>query len=709
MSAIRDAGLMPPLLRLALLHGDVETVKAYLNSGRTINCRDGMGRTPLMIAAQKGHRDLCALLIERGAGANAEEGAMRTALHFATAADRNDLAGPIQSIGRGVNAEAAPLPEREATPDPHPNNSAVAEPHADQESILGDWEAEEPTRVPENDAECKRSSIELQVRIGTHDAIDLDEDWIDVDIDLPDAAYNRRRFYSADPDERRLLEVLFADAIEYGIVASQRLLICGGRDDGGHDHELIDHLSRVLGDLGAVIDDDEEQWLIPDFEREISDEDAAAIDEALLHLEDLSSRRNDPLAKFIAEIRSKKLLTREDEQQIGSKVEEEIQGAINIIASSSAGLGAAIDIATSIATRLRSPSGLTRLVESEMASDSPSELDEASEQDPVYEIREEQSQDLRGLDVFTKRLDLLKKLACNSARSAEAALELRNQLAALEPTVAFIRLLAQVLQDRGQTDCDVSAQLESVRALHEKMIEGNYRLVISIAKRYMGSGIPLMDLIQEGCIGLMRATEKFDYRRGFKFSTYATWWIRQAISRAIADFGFTIRVPVHMRERMNKVEHAIRSLETSGYLNPSIEDIGSRSGIDEAEVRKLLSVASAALWDDDPRVIAEALEVKDEEAEADKLATFACLGRTLRSALATIKDKEAKVLIARFGLEDGESKTLEEVGQQFGVTRERIRQLEYKAMIKLRRPSTAELLRPFIGLADVKAPEAAPE
>ncbi|MEL4105878.1 RNA polymerase sigma factor RpoD [Oscillospiraceae bacterium WX1] len=271
-----------------------------------------------------------------------------------------------------------------------------------------------------------------------------------------------------------------------------------------------------------------------------------------------------------------------------------------------------------------------------------------------------------------------------------------------DPVRMYLKEIGKVNLLSADDEIELAMRMaEGDKEAKKRMAEANLRLVVSIAKRYVGRGMLFLDLIQEGNLGLIKAVEKFDYSKGYKFSTYATWWIRQAITRAIADQARTIRIPVHMVETINKVMRISRQLLQELGHDPSPEEIAEDMGLPVEKVREILKIAQEPVSLETP--IGEEEDshlgdfIPDEDAsEPAEAASFTLLKEQLSDVLGTLTPREEKVLRLRFGIEDGRTRTLEEVGKEFNVTRERIRQIEAKALRKLRHPSRSKKLKDFL-------------
>ena len=271
-----------------------------------------------------------------------------------------------------------------------------------------------------------------------------------------------------------------------------------------------------------------------------------------------------------------------------------------------------------------------------------------------------------------------------------------------DPVKVYLKEIGRVPLLSPEEEIELAIRIsDNDQHAKQRLAEANLRLVVSIAKRYVGRGMQFLDLIQEGNLGLIKAVDKFDYTKGFKFSTYATWWIRQAITRAIADQARTIRIPVHMVETINKVKKANSQLLHKNGRDPSAEEIAAELGMAVEKVREILRVAQepvsleTPIGEEEDSHLGDFIPDDDAPAPADA-ASMLLLKEQLEEVLKTLTQREAKVLKLRFGLEDGHPHTLEEVGSEFGVTRERIRQIEAKALRKLRHPSRSKRLKDFL-------------
>ncbi len=327
------------------------------------------------------------------------------------------------------------------------------------------------------------------------------------------------------------------------------------------------------------------------------------------------------------------------------------------------------------------------------------------------EVKTEKAKVIRGKETATEK-DILDLSGISSDDSIGLYLKemARVPLLSIQEEIRLAKLLergevAQISLSKDGHDSEEQETLERVidegKAARDHLIKANTRLVVSIAKKYMGRGVPFLDLIQEGNLGLMKAVEKFDHTRGYRFSTYATWWIRQTITRAIADQGRTIRVPVHMSDRIRRLYKTARRIEQERGRKPTPEEIADELGMEPRKVRWMLTVSWRPLSLEKPIGEEEDNElgsfIEDDSTPTPTQSTYEhLLKEKMEEVLTTLTPREARILRLRFGLLDGRSYTLEEVGQKFGLTRERIRQIEGKALRRLRHPRRSRQLKEYL-------------
>ena len=321
------------------------------------------------------------------------------------------------------------------------------------------------------------------------------------------------------------------------------------------------------------------------------------------------------------------------------------------------------------------------------------------ELEKLYDNLEQLGVDIIEEDVENLVIEELEEIA---GAKDDGSMEGGDALSIDDPVKVYLKEIGRVPLLTPEEEVDLAIKIaDGDLDAKKRLSEANLRLVVSIAKRYLGRGMQFLDLIQEGNLGLIKAVEKFDYTKGFKFSPYATWWIRQAITRAIADQARTIRIPVHMVETINKVKKVSTQILHEQGHEPTAEEVAEKLDMSVDKVREILRVAQepvsleTPIGEEEDSHLGDFIPDSDTPAPADE-ASHALLKEQLQEVLSTLTPREAKVLKLRFGLEDGKSRTLEEVGQEFAVTRERIRQIEAKALRKLRHPSRSKKLKDYL-------------
>jgi len=325
--------------------------------------------------------------------------------------------------------------------------------------------------------------------------------------------------------------------------------------------------------------------------------------------------------------------------------------------------------------------------------------------DKIYEFMEQNGIDLLKMEEEVEDINVDDEIDLSDEEEVDMEnidLSVPDGVSIEDPVRMYLKEIGKVPLLSAEEEIELAKRMEEGdEEAKKKLAEANLRLVVSIAKRYVGRGMLFLDLIQEGNLGLIKAVEKFDYRKGYKFSTYATWWIRQAITRAIADQARTIRIPVHMVETINKLIRVSRQLLQELGREPSPEEIAAEMNLPVERVREILKISQepvsleTPIGEEEDSHLGDFIQDDNVPVPADA-AAFTLLKEQLNEVLGTLTEREQKVLMLRFGIEDGRARTLEEVGKEFNVTRERIRQIEAKALRKLRHPSRSRKLKDYL-------------
>lgn len=680
---------LKPLLRLAISQGNLELVETYLKSGRDVEARDQRGRSPLMLAAAKGNLPLCRLLMEYGADQKCTDHEGNGPIRLAELAGHLDVAEYL----RGCSAPKLQSPPGDNHMDINPTSEEFAE-----WGEVAEWGEEEETLVPDDDPILRTVICEAQVELAAHRIIDTDQDWSDFDIELPDAEDLRARRTVLVESGRIQLANMLMDGRDYGYVRVGRVRDLAHELQGEREGEFAALLERVLGEFGCIVSDDDSEWMTESHIENLSEEDEALLSEAESYLLDMVSRRNDPTIYLNKALARSELLDREGEQRIGRLISLSVADASRAIARDEVATGILLGMGQAIRSGLLNVGDVSRVGEENLGGpeESGGRLDAISIEDQNNEDGELQTEAHLGYEQFDALLANVRHSNDRLKASSDldsAIDDLLDAILCLQLTTGGMRWIHAGVVKQGHVSPHLASSIARLDVLEREMVEANLRLVVSIAKKYAWSTLPRMDLVQEGVLGLLRAVEKFDYSRGTKFSTYATWWIRQAVTRAVADKARTIRVPVHMLEKIAKLESVIRSMGHDMASDLPVDVLAMKVDIPALEVRKALNVVSEPERSDGSEALRELVEsIPDEAIGPEEVATALDLAGALRACVDELPKREAAVIRHRFGLIDGREKTLEETGRLFDVTRERIRQLEKKALIKLRKTRIKEML-----------------
>jgi RNA polymerase primary sigma factor len=532
------------------------------------------------------------------------------------------------------------------------------------DSVNG-WVPDDPVVPPRHDVECALLARTAQRLISIHRRIDDETDWSDIELDLPEVRVQHSPILR---EGLANIERLIATGLAVGYVSSTDLWSALDADCATQIERGYPVLQRSLDDLGILVEPGGPTLRIDFFA------ESEELGWAMAALHDDLPEPADPSAAYAAQARRFDLIKREDEERIGRRIDSALGGLTRALASLSESewqlgfpVGAAVDDVSSL------------LEEDEDVEGNSTELAEV-----VAEADGEQ------ID-FAAYVALVRSGTSEYGRDAAVPRPRARELS---------RLLALMPDLNAVAAAAVAYSIAAYEKARDQLVTANLRLAMSLAFGYRNRGLPLEDLIQEGNIGLMRAAEKFDFRRGFKFSTYATAWIRQGITRALGDTARLIRVPVHMVEKINSVNRLRRALEHGRESEVGIDEIAERLSLSPESVRRIVRWDKQVLSFEEcgpagERDTPDPLDIVDPAGDPSEWASNRSLSMAIERMLAEFETRDRKVLVLRYGFHGIDSLTLEEVGQQFNVTRERIRQIEAKALKKLRHPSRRDVLEPY--------------
>jgi RNA polymerase primary sigma factor len=732
--------------RMAVIAGVEGAVRVHIERGDDLNARDAGGWTPLMLAAARNKPQICRLLLAAGAdphlsdprGNNAlfianTKGSREVALLLEAACasteqtrstgdpcDLNDTSTNDESVN-GIAPNSVNI-GTDVTPDLHFTDhdetiectaveiaAAVQLIDFDEDGAMLDlscWEAEVELAMPDGDPMVLSNATEVQNAISKHAPIDLSVDWDEYEAFLPERASPLPRADDAEARER--LRLLLLRAVREGSVPNQAIEDLTFNDDQTPNTDAEALLRMVINDLGAETDErheystHHESFLAHVDKRESLDEEQI-IDEAISFIDELESGRNNALRHYQRDFQRGALLTAEEEVALSKAMENAIDCALDALAISNSGIEAVIQAAELVKTKekpLRWMSSGSRGDDADMGVQQGvsnpfqnEDVDQDWKGDKGLEV-EADADEITPDDDFSDFLANADRLWTITQRQ-ETPITSNNN--AMREALGSLGLSGAYLLELDESR--KIAEIEPARELHiamraylaarDRMVVANLKLVHSIAKKYLYSGMSLDDLLQEGNIGLLKGVERFNWRRGFRFSTYATWWIRQQVSRYVADKGRTIRVPVHIHEKLQRIEHARRDFETDYGRTPDVAEISELVELAPPKVAAYMKIVGEPLpiheLDIDSMI---ASDVRDEYTAQDPIDIVAEKEHVtaVHKILATLKPKDEQILRMRFGIGKGDAMTLDEIGTQMGVTRERIRQIESKAIRYLKNP-----------------------
>jgi len=703
----------------AVTLGIESVVRHHLESGQDVNSRDDKGQTPLIIAATRGHTRICSILLNAGANPDLKNFSGFTALDMAISQKHSEISDLLQKFSR-----KAPLSSNRLQPagDPSrfclpPEAMPVAATTSGEENCefdLSGWQPEvAPPPPPQNPAVLSDART-IQQNLGQHVPVDLDEDWSDVAIALPESIARRRSDRNNEEEARWLADasMLVLTALRQGQVPESLIEeISPIKETGRGSEGEVDYgriLYTALGDLGVRIEDDEScRTIFEDVEDKKEDPFDLELSEVMEFLRTCLKRKEEPLTHYLKALANTKMLSRDDEQAIGRVMEEGISLALTAITSSTIARDAILDTLDHVERH--------EIAWDLVIAEDPEYMDEnLLSDDEHYDIPEEAGEnavvnEIRLPKVLEDRINSVREACAAFHDTTSQDISARTQklghfIQQLGLRRKFLGHLVNKIVRNPETNQNVreqlSAGLKKSEDAKNKLFFSNQKLVFWLAKKYLNRGLPLMDLVQEGSLGLMKAVERFDYTRGVKFSTYAVWWIRQSITRAIADQSRLIRVPVHMAELINKVRRIRGTYEIRQDREPTVTELATLLETSESKIVRALFLLQDTVVEidgtDDARKKSVVESLFDPSPSPEEKSLQKEREAIIAKELARLPRRSRDVICRRFGIGRESDQTLEEVGQVYHVTRERIRQIEAKALRRLKHPAHSRKLQALL-------------
>jgi RNA polymerase primary sigma factor len=724
---IAGAKPLSQFLRMAVMTGVESAVQIHIARGDDLNARDSSGMTPLMLSAARNRLAICKLLLSAGADHRLLDPLGRTAFEIAIATGAKDIAAVLDGVS--VLIPVFPSAEHDAEIGPSPDGSnftfqpainvkpqrlelvapstlhesgliesapPVIETADDDEFDLSGWEAENEVAVPDTDLIVLDVARAIQISITSHEPVDSSAEWDDIEVYLPEQSLSFAR--ANDAEGRAKLRLLLLRAIREGSVPYQDVQTLSISEDHSANPEAEAFLAMIINDLGAEVDerfeyvssnDNFEVFIDPE---ETPDEEVI-LDSACAAVDNAASPRHEPLRLYQREFLRLRRLTAGQEVELAQAMEYALESALDELAGWPEG------IAQTLAAGIETMAGIRPLY-SIWRGNAEKDPELGSVDNRDNDTSENIAMDEDGVDDDEE--SIIGGLAGESGVGFADALHRLQvlvesddiQVSSIRDVLTDLRLDRRFLLELDEADGSASCPgfglaLAAFRKARDHMITANLRLAFFHARKYLYSGEPLDDLIQEANIGLIRAVDRYDWRRGYRFSTYATWWIRQGITRHIADKARTIRIPVHVHEKTRRMERMVEDFEKTCGREPTVDELAERINMPAGKVAALLRIMPDTLPIDElPVDEMIAIEIRDSfwspnPADVVESAELGTVVDRMLSSLSTKNHKAERVLRLRFGIGCDEGLTLEEVGQRFGLTRERIRQIESKAIRKL--------------------------